>query len=52
VLIDRLRAQEEFWVREGVMQRVVDPAPFVNQDFAAEAVQLLGRGTNPPAPAV
>ena len=49
---DRIRAQQEFWVREGVMQRVVDPTPFINQDFANEAVQLLGRGTNPPAPTV
>ena len=47
---DRLRAQQDFWVREGVMQRVVDPAPFVNQEFAAEAVQLLGRAPAPPAP--
>jgi NitT/TauT family transport system substrate-binding protein len=47
---ERIRGQEEFWVREGVMQRVVDPTPFVNQEFAAEAVQVLGRATNPPAP--
>jgi NitT/TauT family transport system substrate-binding protein len=50
--IDRIRAQEEFWVREGVMPRVVDPAPFMPQEFVAEAVQLLGRATNPPAPTV
>lgn len=50
VQIDRLRAQQEFWVREGVMTRVVDPAPFVNTEFAAEAVRLLGRAANPPAP--
>jgi NitT/TauT family transport system substrate-binding protein len=49
---DRMRAQQEFWVREGVMQRVVDPTPFVNQEFAAAAVDLLGRATNPPAPTV
>jgi NitT/TauT family transport system substrate-binding protein len=50
VLPDRLRAQQDFWVREGVMQRVVDPAPFVNLEFAAEAVKLLGRAPEPPAP--
>ena len=48
--VDSIRAQQDFWVREGVMQRVVDPVPFVRAEFAAEAVGLLGRATNPTAP--
>jgi hypothetical protein len=47
LLMDSIRGQQEFWVREGVMQRVVDPTPFVNAEFAGEAVRLLGRATNP-----
>jgi hypothetical protein len=48
--VDSIRTQQDFWVREGIMQRVVDPLPFVRAEFAAEAVGLLGRATNPTAP--
>lgn len=47
VQIEDMRRQQEFWVREKVMPKPVDPAPFVNTEFAAEAVRILGRATNP-----
>jgi NitT/TauT family transport system substrate-binding protein len=49
VQIDRIRAHQDFWLSEGVMQRPVDPTPFVNTEFAAAAVRLLGRAPFPPA---
>lgn len=49
VQMEDIRHQQEFWVREKVMLKPVDPAPFVNAEFAAEAVRILGRAVNPPA---
>ena len=34
------------------MPRMVDPTPFIDQEFVAEALQGPGRATNPPAPVV
>ena len=48
VILDDIRRQQEFWIRENVMPRPVDPTPFVNAEFAAEAVRILGRATVPP----